>query len=475
MSSLLFETDWLGSRPVYYNQATGAASHDINDVIVFAEAEFDHEGLNEYLRAGYSVFQQTPVRGVRFLPPSSRLWRDEGGKLRVETIPLDLDALLAAPRTEDETLELLRARVRAAERATDGEIVIPTSGGYDSRLLNLMIAEPARVRSFSFGATARQCDSAEVARAQALSELLGTRWELVPIAPFHRRLDEWDDVFGPALHAHGMYQMEFYSRLRARVRGGELVLSGLFGDWFAGKGDDRLPAVESWRDVRRLILTHDMHAEASASVVPHRGTLVEEYFETHRDDLRSHRRRVIEAVRFRMMILHYLLRLPLLYGLRSDGPFLDPEVATAMLSLPDERRRDRRWVTDYLRSRNALLEGVGGSGVYWLYWPVMRRQPLAPLDERLLSEIVRPDYVRWINRTVSWRGLWWEGYERLSRRHGFRRVAQRLRAAGVRQRRLEAYHAYMTLRPLQRLVQKRDAARRGFPFEATRPREVAVS
>lgn len=459
MTTLLFESDWLGSDPVYYNEVTGAASHNANDVIDFANVEFDAEGLNAYLGTGFSVFSFTPVRGVRFLPPSARLWREAGGRLRVEELPLDLDARLERRHTEDEVIDLLRTRVQAAEAAHEGEIVIPTSGGYDSRLLNLMVAEPDRVRSFTFGATELQWDSVEVARARALSELLGTRWERIPISPFHAYLDEWDDAFGPSVHAHGMYHMAFYRQVRARVADGGSLLSGLSGDMFEGKGDDYVRVVHGPSDVRSLIITHGMHADLAAAVNRHKGTLCEEYYVTHRGILTSHRRRVIEAVRFRMMILHYLLRVPAHYGFQVDAPFLDIDVATAMLTLTDERRRQRRWVREYLESRGAMFGDVAGSNVYWLYWPVMRSQPLAPLDEELLAEVVRRDYVRWINRTVSWRGLWHEGYERLRGRRGFRRAAARLQAWGLRQRPLEAYHAYMTLRPIERMLQKRDAAR----------------
>jgi len=468
VSELLFETDWLGSRPVYYNERTGVASRDVNDVIVFADLEIDAEALPPYLAAGYSVFGHTPVRHVRRLAPSARLWRDDEGRLRAEHVPLELDALLAERRTEDEIIDMLRTRVRAAESATAGDLVIPTSGGYDSRLLNMMVAEPARIRSFTYGVTPRQDDSDQVARARALAELLGTRWERVHIEPFHSYLDAWDDIFGPAMHAHGMYQMDFYRQVRSRCRGGELVLSGIFGDWFEGKDDARVPEPLSPREVERMVFTHGMHADPSACILPARGVLAEEYFEANRSALRSHRRRVIEGVRFRMTLLSYLLRVPELYGFRTDAPFLDVALATAMLTLPDERRQGRRWVTEYLDSRGALLPDAGGWGRYWLYWPVMRAQPLQPLDERLLAEVVRPDYVRWINRTVGWRGLWYEGYERLRRRPGFRRVADRLRARGLRQRRIEAYHAYMTLRPLQLLLQKRDAARAGLLEPAVR-------
>jgi len=472
MTELLYETDWLGSRPVYYNVHTGSASDNINDVIAFADVELDAAGVNAYLAAGYSVFQRTPIRGVRFMPPSARLWRDDGGKLRIEEVPIDLDTHLAERHTEDGAMDLLRARVQAAESAAEGDIVIPTSGGYDSRLVNLMIADPSRVRSFSFGATPRQWDSGEVARARALSEMLGTRWERIHLGPFHSHLDEWDRAFGPAVHAHGMYQMEFYRQVRARSVGGELLLSGLCGEWFQGDDSNVERTPESPVEAQDLVWTANMHADPSASVLPHRGALVEEYFEENRDMLRSRPLRVIEAVRFRMMLTHYLLRVPTLYGFRVDAPFLDVDVATAMLTLPDERRRERRWVREYLSARGALLENVSGETLYWLYWPVMRQQPLAPLDHELLSEVVRPDYVRWINRTVRWPGLWWEGYERLSGRHGFRRAAVYLRTKGLRQRRIEAYHAYMTLLPLQRLLQKRDAARRGRSVEREAAREV---
>jgi len=462
LSELLFETDWVGSRPVYYNEATGAASHDVNDVIDFADVELDAEGLASYLAIGYSVFQRTPVRGVRIMPPSARLWREAGGRLRVEELPLDLDSRLTARYGEDEIVEMLRARVETAVAAAEGDVVIPTSGGYDSRLLNLMVAEPSRVRSYTFGPTARQWDSTEVARARALSELLGTKWQRVHLGPFHRHLDEWDEAFGVAVHAHGMYQMEFYRQVGARSQAGALVLSGLCGDGFAGSVDPLLEGpMDGPRDVERLIFTNGMHADPGAAVLPSRGLPAEEYFETHRELLQSPQSRLVEEVRFRVLLTHYLLKVPELYGLRVDAPFIDIDVASAMMTLPAERRHKRRWVTEYLASRGALFADVRGDDRYWLYWPVMRGQPLAPLDAGLLAEVVKPDYVRWINRTVSWRGLWCEGYERLGRRPGFRRAAACLRGRGLCQRRLEAYHAYMTLRPLQRLLQKRDAARAG--------------
>ena len=92
----------------------------------------------------------------------------------------------------------------------------------------------------------------------------------------------------------------------------------------------------------------------------------------------------------------------------------------------------------------------------------MRRVPLKPLDVALLREVVRPDYVRWINRTVGPFGLYSEATWRLGPRPGFRRAVGALeRRTGVGQRRLHAYNAYLTLKPIESLLKRRDRARRG--------------
>lgn len=38
------ETDWLGSRPVFYNTKTGAISHNMNKVIDYSDFSFHSEG-----------------------------------------------------------------------------------------------------------------------------------------------------------------------------------------------------------------------------------------------------------------------------------------------------------------------------------------------------------------------------------------------------------------------------------------------
>ena len=149
--TVLFESDWVASSPYFYNTRTGQAGPFINDVIDCANLEIDHQGLRDYMDFGYCVFGHTPVRDVHVLPHSSRLIRLDDGTLRVERMEdAAVKALDEMALSEDEIWEWIRDSVRRWEASVDGEIVIPTSGGYDSRILNWMVGDKERIRSFTF-------------------------------------------------------------------------------------------------------------------------------------------------------------------------------------------------------------------------------------------------------------------------------------------------------------------------------------
>src|SRR5262245_50754258 len=73
------------------------------------------------------------------------------GKLSVEYLDDPLEQWLGYRLSEDDVIGLIKDRVWDWERAVTGEIIVPTSGGYDSRLLNWCIEDKSRVRSFTYG------------------------------------------------------------------------------------------------------------------------------------------------------------------------------------------------------------------------------------------------------------------------------------------------------------------------------------
>ncbi|MDD3608051.1 MAG: hypothetical protein PHQ20_04680, partial [Candidatus Moranbacteria bacterium] len=86
MKNKIFKTDWLASRPVFYNEKTLKISYNINDVIDYKNLEFHSEGFNNFLDFGYSVFGQTPIKNVKFLRHSSEIFV-KNGKLKIAKHP----------------------------------------------------------------------------------------------------------------------------------------------------------------------------------------------------------------------------------------------------------------------------------------------------------------------------------------------------------------------------------------------------
>ncbi len=473
--TLLCESDWLGSRPCFYNVRTGRVGGRIDDVIDLADLEFDPEGLNDYLDFGFCVFEHTPLRDVRLLRHSARLLSGPQG-LRVEYLDDPTCAWFEHSSTVDEVVEAAAAAVNGAAQRATGDVVVPTSGGLDSRFINLLLTDRSRVRAFTYGLSDRPERSNEVVKAAELAQRLGFRWETVPLGDFHRRFDDWDELFGPAMHAHGMYQMEFYGEVAARVAPGSVVISGACGDTLAG-GDDRivseLPILDRPDDMLAWFRWAPMCADSAASLLPSSRERWRAQIDADPRLRTEFRPRVVFLIRQQALFYSYLAAVPEAAGLPCATPFVETEVARLLLTLPWELRNRRLWQRELFRRRGIDLEfaDLPSDWRNTLNLRALRRVPPPPLDVELLREIVKPDYVRWVNRNVGRRGLPWEAMVRLGWTRGFRKAVAALQAAGVTEQRSPAYFAYLTLRPLETLLRRRDRARAGLAGGASgRPR-----
>ena len=459
MNTLLYETDWLASTPVFYDQGRRLASNSIHELTpADAPPVFHPEGLYNFLDFGYSVLEQTPLEGIRFLRHSSRLWRTAAGVLEVEELDDPFDRYDGYRLSESDVVELIRDRVQTWEAALppDQEIVLPLSGGFDSRLLLWCIRDKSRVRAFTYGISDDQDRSTEVVHARTLAQRFGLHWERIPLGDFHRYFDPWDAEFGLSTHAHGMYHFEFYTRIRERLTGQQAFLSGIIGDAWAGS----IPArkIEDPEQLTILGYTHGLRADQTRLRLTVHPELRERYWAMHRERLADHRYQVVTSMRFKLMLLSYLMRIPHLFGFAPWTPYLDIDIAMAMLNLPPERRANRQWQQDFFARVGLDLEGMplGGSYQNTLDLQALRRIPVPSLDSRLLGDIVDSGYVDWINRQLSsglsvWRD---EGIIRLLR---VRKVGRALRRLGVTDPiggRLTAYNAYLVLLPIQRVLER---------------------
>lgn len=446
------KTDWLASTPIFYNEKTKRVSENINDVIDWKNLEFDGEGLNNYLDIGYSVFGQTPVKHIKFLLPNQELVVDKN-KLIVRDLVDPVEKHLGKKTKESDVIEVIQSKVRAWEKKTKGDIVVPTSGGYDSRLLNIFIKDKSRIKSFSYGVSDDQSKSFEVIYAKELSNKLGTRWQQIELGEYHKYFDEWDDLYGISTHAHGMYHIEFYKKILKVIDRPQAFLSGVIGDGWSG--NVKIGEIKSSVDVFKLGYSHGMHSSSQFCLLNSDKKLLRDYYERNKEKLINDRWRIVESMRMKMTLLSYLVKLPKSFGFDTYSPFLDVEVATAMLNLPDERRLNRVWQSDYLKKVGCYFENqnIKVDRHNTLNLQAMEKVPLKPLDTKILSEVIDGKYIEEINRRVmvaeklpTYRG-WQKWFDVL-------KVPVNIYTLGSKT--AMAYNAYLTLKPIEQLLKRRN-------------------
>jgi asparagine synthase (glutamine-hydrolysing) len=137
--------------------------------------------------------------------------------------------------------QLLEAQVdRLIEYAQGREIVIPLSGGYDSRILLALLQQKnyAKLKAFTYG----QPDSWEVRIARSVAAALGVEWQFVPyhealLSVFHS--DNWRAYATYASNSCGIPQEQDYFALyqlqqSGWLKAGAIICPGYCGDFQAG-------------------------------------------------------------------------------------------------------------------------------------------------------------------------------------------------------------------------------------------------
>ncbi|MDR2285441.1 MAG: hypothetical protein LBE37_19670 [Sphingobacterium sp.] len=445
--------NWVGFDTVFYNESTGKHSLSINEVIDFPNLEIDREGLAAYLDFGYCVFGRTPVKHVRYLLPH-QLLKQIDGKLQVEDGADTTLAYLEKRTTEEEVLELLRKSVQDWESSFTEDILVPTSGGFDSRLLNLLVSDKSRIHAYTYGTSNKQGKSREVVYAKELATRLGIHWERVDLGSFNGYQNDWFSLFGCSVGAVGTYHMEFFDKIKGIEQGNGLrMLSGIIGDAWAGAVAVR--PITSAMDYRILGHTHQMTADSQRAMgVDYRG-LIESLYDKQKDLLQEPKYRIITAMRTKMMLLKSLITIPNHFGYQGYSPFLEENIALAMLNLPDDRKVDRIWQREYFKNNNVLFEQERHAYTYQnsLNYYALSQHKLELLDVDVLKEVINVDYLQWINNKLQHISGAQRIYQTLMHTPKVKGVMKML---GFKNELIQAYFAYTTLKPIEKLLIKRN-------------------
>lgn len=407
-----YTTDWLNSRTIFYNIRTHCISDNINELIDPNHIVLHPEGLCNYLQYGYSVYGQTPIEEIRFLGHDQKISKDSEGRLLIEQLDDPFENLLGADSNPLEIIEEMDVLVNEKVEKNDC-VIVPTSGGFDSRFIDSVIHDKEKVHAFTYGISKIPSESLEVVYAKKLCEIIGLKWNEIVLGDYIRMIDEWDAIFGISTHSHGMYQMEFYLKVKKNISEAT-VFSGLFGDIWAGNWD--FPNITSPDGLIQLGKSYVEHVDPSLCLIKANNEIRDKFFEDHKHKLMERNWRVLEAGRKKITLISYLMRIPEHYGYTVWSPFLNKELVAKMLNLDWRIKTGRKWQVDYFRKKNLLIGELGlkCDSTNFLNNYALLKNPPKKLNIKLLGTVIKADYVEYINRQIDKRNAYelkyWYGY-----------------------------------------------------------------
>lgn len=208
----------------------------------------DDVAVWEFQEAGYVTGPETLFGGVRQLQAGECMTAaqgPDGWSIRTERYYryLHRDCLAEdTPGLLDRHDEVIAgATRRMVEHIAGRTAVVPLSGGYDSRLVALMLkrADYDKVICFSYG----RPGSDEAARSKAAAEGMGLPWLFIPYSDeAWRRWDASDDRRSYTRYAHGLSALPHYQdwpavadlKRQGAMPDDAVFLPGHSGDFLAG-------------------------------------------------------------------------------------------------------------------------------------------------------------------------------------------------------------------------------------------------
>lgn len=403
-NNIIIENDWLGSIPIFYNGKELIISTLPLKVLIKNSKNIHPEGLNNYFEFGYSILDQTPFTDVKFMRYFSKLIINSNEiKIEDKNDPILQYELFDKIEDEKIVLEKIQDYISNVENQTKSEIILPTSGGYDTRLLNICINDKSRIRSFTYGTSKDQSKSFEVIYAKKISELLRTKWKQIELEDYNKYLNEWFKIYGFSTHFHGMYHIEFYKKIleQNNFDKNATFLSGIIGD--AWSGNVELKEINNYEDLVNIGYTHGIGMNRNYCKLSSNDTIKKNFISKNIKVLKNKKMQIIFSMRFKLMLLSYLTQIPEYFGFPVWTPFLNFDIATSMLNISEERRENRIWQKEFFAKDGFDFESMNlrVKRSNTLDYDASRNFCFEPINVELIQKYVERDYLAQINEKLQ--------------------------------------------------------------------------
>lgn len=345
------KSDWLGSFPFYYDEITReVASHW--GMLDLRSRETDHVASYSLKKYSFIPTSRTLKQGVRrVLSEQSLIWSPH----YIECSTSHTNLHHGPSAQSHDVVQRIAARLKK-DCLEEGEVIIPLSGGYDSRFLATIVkGEFGRAfKSFTYSLLGPRGDCFESKVSKVVAKKLDSPWcsfDLTGYSRYEQTIIDWTGGFS---HVNGDYYEMFAEQVMEGLghsdRDQMLVVSGIVGDLWCGKVPNNYHSNIRAKDVLHShgISTYSWLINASEDRASREAEDELNGFFSER--IHSKGTFLLELVRAKVALLSFLCYSFEKRGIRCSAPFLDKTVTEVVLSLDPKQRLHRQWQDDYFKN-----------------------------------------------------------------------------------------------------------------------------
>jgi len=172
------------------------------------------------------------------------------------------------------------------------------------------------------------------------------------------------------------------------------------------------------------------------------------FFNVHREALESDKYKSIFTVRFKIILISYLLQIPEYFGIPSWSPFLNLNVVAKILSLPDSERANRLWQKKYFSNSmdiNNIRLRYSTSNT--LDFDIAQKHDFSSIIHSPFTGIIKEKRIEYINNTLRKTGWVNNSINSMLTTRYLRGV---LRRVGLKNRYLIALKEYFVIKAIEK-------------------------
>jgi ferredoxin-fold anticodon binding domain-containing protein len=335
--------DWLATFPIFYSKRFNIITSYGG---LFPKCKIEKKEFSYFLYAGRPLFNKTFFSNVSILQSSEYIkFRKNFTVEKLKNKEVTTSEHVDPKRILHDMSIYLNSKLKQNDKLISS-IVIPLSGGNDSRLILSLIKPHFKSKSYAFtyriGITNTDCQ--EVSVAQKISKALKIKHQVINLESSSIDYKIWHYFYGPFFQFNGMYYINAIRKIP--IIDNSYFVSGIIGDIISGKHEN------IGNNLDKLLIRSKDGSYAKKSSI-----LTKDFYKSLIGNIENIRKISVNdqeiAVRLKIQQLSFLISVPLHYGADILAPFTKKAIFRHISNLEYKFKNERLWQNNYF-SKNKI-------------------------------------------------------------------------------------------------------------------------